>query len=706
MSLPIDKEKGIKPEEYLDLERRFLKVSDDENPENMAQVSYLLASLRGQEQGYSWPDILQDQIVIILGEPGSGKTTELKFKSEELRKKGKWAFFVRLDQLVTGTFDAALGEETKKSFNKWQQGQGQAFFFFDSVDESKLRKPDDFQMVLDRISDAIRVKHLKHATLIFSSRISEWRPATDLNEVRRRFPFYEQTGSAPQSNGASFKGKPLVVQIVPLDPVRVRRYAQWSNLPDAEAFIQALDANHAWEFARRPLDVNGLIEYWQIHNRLGSLTDLIENSIRLGLRESEARETIDPLTPEIARQGAETLAAAAVFCRNLNFRVPDDAFLPHTAALDPATCLPTTWKANQRRALLTRPLFDGATYGCIRFHHRRILEYLTGSWLDKCIRNGCPLERLEDLLFAHYQGDYILRPSLAPVAAWLANGDDHHNRRLCELLLKSEPDIFFKFGDPSRLSTEYKQEILRTLSTAYKDKKWAWIDQDVQTLGRLSEPALAKNVSELILNRSLPTGLRTKMLLLVQYGCLSACQEAALEIISDSQETDIIKQYAAAALRDCADPPALKRLAELVKGLPLLSNRLSAQLCETLYPNFIDALELSDLIAKTEGNSHHLNNLHWVLDRHLQKTLTVALSIPLLREFIRLLQTEPYLNRYPGQELISQRYSWLCNILPLVLSKFLEKTELNLEDAKIAVKGIRIIETYRDYKDIDAKKGM
>ena len=399
MSLPTDKGKGIAPEDYLDLERRFLKVSDDENPENAAQVRYLLTSLRGQEQGYSWPDILQNKIVIILGEPGSGKTTELKFKSEELRNKGKWAFFVRLDQLVTGAFDAALGEETKKSFNKWQQGQGQAIFFFDSVDESKLRKPDDFLTALDRISYAISVRHLKHATLIFSSRISEWRPATDLNEVRSRFPIYEQTGSAPQSKDESLKDKPLVVQIVPLDPVRVRRYAQWRNLPGVDAFIQVLD----------------------------------------------------------------------------------------------------------------------------------------------------------------------------------------------------------------------------------------------------------------------------------------------------SQETDIVKQYAAAALRDCADPPALERLAEIAKGLSLLSNPLSAHLCEALYPNFIDAVELLNLIAKTEGTGHHHNNLHWVLDRHLQKTLTVALSIPLLRELIKLLQTEPYLNSYPGHELISQRYGWLCNILPLVLSKFLERTELNLEDAKIAVKSIRVI---------------
>ena len=424
MILLTEKEIAVRSEEYIDLGRRFLKASDDENPENAAQDSYLLASLLGKKQGYSWPELLQYRIVIILGEPGSGKTTELKLQSEELIRKGKRAFFIRLDRLVTEAFDAVLGEEARRAFRDWQQGQTPACFFFDSVDETKLKRPDDFLTALDRISDGITYRQLRRATLIFSSRISEWRPVTDLNEVRRRFPFHEQPGLTPQPKADTPSSKPLVVQIAPLDPEQVREYALWRKLPGVEAFLKALDANHAWEFARRPLDVNGLIEYWRVHHRLGGLTDLIENSIKLGLRESEGRETAYPLTPEDARQGAETLAAAAIFCRNLNFRVPDDALIPRSAALDAVDCLPRIWKADQKRALLTRPLFDGATYGCIRFHHRRTLEYLAASWLNKCVRNGCPLEHLENLLFANYQGDSILRPSLAPIATWLANGDE------------------------------------------------------------------------------------------------------------------------------------------------------------------------------------------------------------------------------------------------------------------------------------------
>jgi len=139
---------------------------------------------------------------------------------------------------------------------------------------------------------------------------------------------------------------------------RVRRYAQWRSLPNPEAFIHALEANHAWEFARRPLDVNGLIEYWKQHGRLGSLTELIEHSLRLSLRETEPRETNYPLTPETARRGAEALAATVLLCRNFNIKVPDDAYVPSVSALDASNCLPAMWSAAEKRALLTRPLFD------------------------------------------------------------------------------------------------------------------------------------------------------------------------------------------------------------------------------------------------------------------------------------------------------------------------------------------------------------
>ena len=146
------------------------------------------------------------------------------------------------------------------------------------------------------------------------------------------------------------------------------------------------------------------------------------------------------------------MAAASILCRNLNFKVPDDSFLPDTDALDAGMCLPDSWLAKERRALLDRPLFESALYGCTRFHHRRMMEYLAASWMSGRLRDNCPMNRLDVLLFAEHQGEYILRPALASVAAWLSNGDEPHNKMVRERLLKAAPHIHFNHGDTTKIT--------------------------------------------------------------------------------------------------------------------------------------------------------------------------------------------------------------------------------------------------------------
>ena len=62
-----------------------------------------------------------------------------------------------------------------------------------------------------------------------------------------------------------------------------------------------------------------------------------------------------------------------------------------TGVLDAATILPD-WTPAERQALLRRALFDPATYGRVRFHHRSVQEYLAARRLRLCMRLrwACP----------------------------------------------------------------------------------------------------------------------------------------------------------------------------------------------------------------------------------------------------------------------------------------------------------------------------
>ncbi|RJP85380.1 MAG: hypothetical protein C4518_16185 [Desulfobacteraceae bacterium] len=683
-------------DQYCDLDRRFLKVSEHKTAEELAKESYI-SSFLGSETDLNWEDILQHPITVILGEPGSGKSKEFKAQSEKLNFNSVLAFYIPLDRLVSDSFGTVLGQKQLQIFEQWQKNNSKAYFFFDSVDESKLRKPDDFFIALDKISEVIDLKELSRATLVFSSRIFEWRPSTDYFEIIKRFPISEKSSTSESEENIQDNGL-IVAYLAPLDRTRVQKYINWHNVYDQENLLFALDENHAWEFTRRPLDVNGLIEFWNSNGRLGSLNEIIEYSVSLCLKESEGRETLDPLSPKIARKGIESLAAAAVLCQNLNFKVPDDAFIVKNAALNSSAILPSSWTTKERRALLSRRIFDAATYGCIRFHHRRTMEYLCACWLNERIKDGCPEKNLLDLLFEKYKGQYLLRPKLAPVAAWLANGDESHNKLVRETLLKTEPEIHFQLGDPAQLPLEYKRKVLRTLSNRYEGCRNIWLDRDEEALSRLADVNLSPDISDLMLNKNMPAKFRIFMLSLVQHKQIKDCYESALQIIADSDEEDTLKTYAVAALMEDADSKIKYKLTEIASSMRVLSVQFSSIICETLYPDSIDEECFINLLRKTRDIS--IIQYHWYsLKKHLDEILTINQSILLLEYMMDLLETEPFTESRDIK--ISQYCLWLIKLIPGILLRLFEKESLKQSETILAAKCIPILEKFKDYTGLN-----
>jgi hypothetical protein len=53
--------------------------------------------------------------------------------------------------------------------------------------------------------------------------------------------------------------------------------------------------------------VTDLVSFWQDNGKLGSLTELIDHDLEIKLRETDARQNLDPLGQKRAREGAESL---------------------------------------------------------------------------------------------------------------------------------------------------------------------------------------------------------------------------------------------------------------------------------------------------------------------------------------------------------------------------------------------------------------
>jgi hypothetical protein len=670
-----------------DLDRRFYKAQGND-AEAAADNNYLwMVYDEEYGQGIKWPNLLQNKIVVVLGEAGSGKSKEFIRQAEILRKESRTVFSGELSRLITDDFEGAFGSSEFRRLRDWKASNESGYFFFDSIDESKLKQHDDFFRALDKIRWAIEEKNLSRAHLIFSSRISEWRVETDKQEVLKRLGTPTSETSAVETENQS-NDSLLLVHLAPLDSARVHTLAAFLEVDDADAFIKALDDNHAWEFARRPLDVIALIEYWKGHNNLGSLTDLMEFSISQRLKEARPG---DELAASAARTGVEFLAAAAIFCKTMHFKIPDPSHIA-SDALKPMECLPEGWNEVQCQSLLKRAIFDDAIYGCVRFHHRREQEYLAAYWLTKLCRIGCPLDQIENVLFETLADGKVLRPSLAPVTAWLAAGNEPLNEHIRELLLNYAPEIHLRYGDPSQLTLEYKKRVLKTLSENYSGKKRVWIESESGTLARLSDSSLTSDICEIIRNPELAVDFREDVVLMAWRGGLKGCLETLYALVTNDAAPKTLRNYSAWALRDHADNSLLGEIKAYALNQTRLNGDLAAIFCEALFPKVMNVAELIDLLQIAERNEQRTYDLPWHLEK-IAKNCPRNLVVSLFKGLMGLVQTPPFLQNHQDF-LISERFYWLREVLPTLLQKVLETKNISEDEANLAGQCIQLLEDH------------
>lgn len=386
----------LRPSDYCELKRRFVQFKHDAKTDDFALTSYDSNAVFFELGSVDWDDLLKKEgVTVLLGEPGSGRSYEFKARCQVLLEQSIPAFYLELHRLVSASPTEILDDERVETFQRWQRSCDKAVFFLDAVDEAKLGRVSDFGLALENFSRTLG-SCLNRATIFISSRISEWSPEADLRLVAETFSqgITESKTAGNKSKRRKDKQPEIPVYVIaPLKREQVAQFAKAQDVTDVASFVSALDEHHAWEFARRPSDVRFLVGHWNKHGRIGSLTEMLEECLAILLKERDEkfhRSVKLPLSQENARLGAEALAAATIFCRTLDFEIADPAPQSRRPSLKPLDCLPSGWSDVQCKALLDRPLFDSAIYGRVRFHHRRLAEYLAACWLKRRMENQCP----------------------------------------------------------------------------------------------------------------------------------------------------------------------------------------------------------------------------------------------------------------------------------------------------------------------------
>jgi len=123
---------------FVELDRQFMPVGQKPWADSTAEESYSHLKWWMHGPSWRWNDLLSRPRVVVLGEAGSGKTSEFQQQVSNLTGKGVFAFFVRLDHMISESLDFQFDHQEWARFQQWSESIEEAYFFLDSVDEAKM----------------------------------------------------------------------------------------------------------------------------------------------------------------------------------------------------------------------------------------------------------------------------------------------------------------------------------------------------------------------------------------------------------------------------------------------------------------------------------------------------------------------------------------------------------------------------------------
>lgn len=596
------------------INRSFRDLSDVEVAD--IERASILARM-GWSGSFDWDELLLSKRVIMVSEAGAGKTYECQAQQARLWKAGEPAFFLELATLAGNSLRDMLTHEEEQRFEAWLRSQSEiATFFLDSYDELKLTL-GNFELALKRLNKAL-AGQLGRARIIITTRpvpidrelfqehlpIPAPREASptaeafaDMMMERSRDKPANEDGPKPWRN----------VSLMPLSARQMREFAVLQDVTDPDALLADIHEREAQEFAERPQDLIELCSDWREHHRIRSHREQVETNIATKLKpRADPKERVE-LSQELAIEGASWLALAALLTRKLTLRYSADAdsVLASEAALDVSKVL-LNWSEGAQSVLLERALFGFASYGRVRFHHRSVLEFLAAKRLDALLDRGVSIKSIKRLLFVETaQGLRTVRPSMRPIAAWLALSHD----TIFDDVVALDPAVVLDHGDPQSLKLGQRIRALEAYVNRYGGGGWRGLSIPEIQVHRFASPELAPSVKRLWEGGIESPEVRSLLLRIIAAGKLKECAGVAYAMAMDSVGDVHERSLGIEAMVQLND----KRLEPLAISIETEPDRwpgiIASRALIGLFPAHLSVSQFSSILRRVKERSRSLGDL-------------------------------------------------------------------------------------------------
>lgn len=581
---------------------------------------------RFDESGIGWDELLKSPRILIVSEAGAGKTYECESKARELFVHGEPAFFLSLESVASAGVVATLFGDELTRFNDWLASSSQvAYFFLDSIDELQLVHRS-FKDALRRFAHDIRGA-LERATVVITAR-----PVPiDRQAFREILPvpavvcaadsedeFIRIAMDGPSDSRDDGPPSHREVELLPLTGPQIVEFARARGVQNADSLLEAIDAKNARGFACKPQDLIELCDDWREHGRIRAHLDQVQTHARARLTARPDRREKAELSLEKARSGAQRLALAVMLSRRLTVRYSAGADGDTTggAPIDPREMLPD-WSANEVSALLERPIFVEGGYGRVRFHHRSVMEFLAACQVHDLIEAGLLSQSAAARLVFGLTptNEMILKPSMRPIAGWLAllRSD------MFERIVKLEPDALLIQGDPESLTDLQREQALLGFVGRYGRGQWRGLEVPNLQVARLAQLNLTGTVLAAWDQGVESPEVRELLLKLVSAGRLQGCADLVAGVAADPSCSDNERFVAVMALAALGDA----RLGPMVDGIVTLSSawteRVARWVGSMLYPEHVTEAQLVQLLARVSSDSKGRGDYAYSVARVIQQ---------------------------------------------------------------------------------------
>lgn len=552
-----------------------------------------------------WSTLLESQRVLLVAEAGAGKTHECEAQAESLFKRGKAAFFLRLETVAANGIRSSLfGEALKKRFDDWRASSSQiGYFFFDSIDELQLVH-GDFRNALKRVHEDLEGA-LGRATVVVTSRpididrraFADVLPVPKVAIDEGHGESFVRVALQGPSDEDKNRSPPFrEVTLLPISDEEIVEFARGQRVTNPDQLLDEIRARHAEDFARRPQDLIELCDSWRDSGKIRSHYEQLKSHISARLRARPKRKEPAELTLDKARSGVQRLALAAILGRRLTIRHSAGADVEGSgdAPLVPDDLL-SDFTPSEIETLLQRPIFAEGGYGRVRFHHRSVLEFLAAAEVDHLISSGAlAVSAAKRMLFSRSDEQGLLpKPSMRPVAAWLAK----MRPEIFDTVLKEEPSTLLLYGDPESLSDDQCAKALRAYVQRHGAGQWRGLEMPTLQLERLARQPLHQVVLDAWSTGIENPEVRQILLQLIAVGRYKQCADLAVAVAENKACEDRERFEALEALVELDDYRIDVLIESLASAQPGWGQRIGRWVAQNFYPNNVTEDQLVRLLT-------------------------------------------------------------------------------------------------------------